>query len=349
MKITDANVQMASQSTYSRRVSETESLRIWDNRRQSPVPTEENIRVDISDRGRALLANAAACQPESTEENALELPDIEKEKIRLIEDFIYVLTGKRIKLLVPRLLTDEQLKKLKQLQGQAAVPASPQPLGWGLDYTWQRQEAEHERMSFASSGSVTTADGRVISFSLSFTVSRDFFSTTQVRIRAGDALLDPLVINFRNSSAQLGDRNYAFDIDMDGSPENIAFTAEGSGFLVWDRNENGLVDDGSELFGPRTGNGFEELAELDLDGNGWIDENDPIYEKLRIWTVDENGGKQLITLGQVGVGAIYLGHITSPFSLKDAGNNTLGQISRTGIFLREDGSAGTIQHVDLAI
>lgn len=349
MKITDANVRMASQSTYSRRVSETESLRIWDNRRQFPVSTEENIRVDISDRGRALLANAAACPSESTEENVLELPDIEKEKIRLIEDFIYVLTGKRIKLLVPRLLTDEQLKKIKQLQSRTAAPASPQPVGWGLDYNWQRQEVEHERMSFTSSGSVTTADGRVIDFNLSFTVSCDFFSSTQVRIRAGDALLDPLVINFRNSSAKLGDRNYAFDIDMDGTPDNIAFTAEGSGFLVWDRNENGLVDDGSELFGPRTGNGFAELAEHDLDGNNWIDENDPIYEKLRIWTVDEWGNKQLIALGQAGVGAIYLGHVTSPFSLKDAGNNTLGQISRTGIFLREDGSAGTIQHVDLAI
>ena len=87
----------------------------------------------------------------------------------------------------------------------------------------------------------------------------------------------------------------------------------------------------------------------DADGNNWIDENDPIYEKLRIWTVDEKGNKQLIALGQAGVGAIYLGNVSSPFSLKDAGNNTLGQISRTGIFLNEDGTAGTIQHVDLVI
>ena len=77
-------------------------------------------------------------------------------------------------------------------------------------------------MDFSSSGSVTTQDGRVINFNLSFSVSREFVSNTQVRIQAGDALLDPLVINLRNASASLGDRNYSFDIDMDGKPDNIA-------------------------------------------------------------------------------------------------------------------------------
>lgn len=348
MRISDSNVRLASQSSFVQRVSENETLKLWGDRSQSPLSTEENIRVDISDKGRAMLKSQAVAR-EDTEENPLDLPEIEKEKIRLIEDFIYILTGKRIKLLIPKSVNKDQLNRIQQPQGQSNGSGTPQRAGWGLDYMWQRRVEEHERMSFSSSGSVATEDGRVINFDLSFTVSRDFMSSTQVSIKAGDALLDPLVINFRNSSAELGDRNYAFDIDMDGSPDNIAFTAEGSGFLIWDRNGNGLVDDGSEMFGPSTGNGFGELAQHDSDGNNWIDENDPIYEKLRIWTLDEAGNKQLITLGQAGVGAIYLGNVNSTFSLKDGGNNTLGQISRTGVFLHEDGTPGTIQHVDLAI
>ncbi|NLW01686.1 MAG: hypothetical protein GX027_00275 [Clostridiaceae bacterium] len=349
MKIADSNVRLASQSSYARRVSVNENLVLWDNRSHSPLSTEENIQVDISDSGKAMLEGQAVRKAEDTEENVLELPEKEKEKIRLIEDFIYVLTGKRIRLLVPKRITKGQLIKIQELQDRQAGQGTPRQVGWGMDYTWERRVKEQERMNFSSSGTVTTEDGRIINFSLNFSVSREFMSYEKVRIQAGDKLLDPLVINFRNSTANLGDRNYLFDIDMDGKPEEIAFTAEGSGFLVWDRNGNGLIDDGSEMFGPSSGNGFQELSMHDADGNNWIDENDPIYEKLRIWTVDEKGNKQLIALGQAGVGAIYLGSVSSPFSLKDAGNNSLGEISRTGVFLNEDGTAGTIQHVDLVI
>ena len=101
MKISESNVQLASQSSYVQRISESETLVLWDNRSQSPLSTKENIRLDISDRGRAMLANQAVCETEDTEDNVLELTDLEKEKIRLIQDFIYVLTGKRIKFLSP--------------------------------------------------------------------------------------------------------------------------------------------------------------------------------------------------------------------------------------------------------
>ena len=52
MKISDSNVQLASQSSYVQRISESETLVLWDNRSQSPLSTKENIRLDISDRGR---------------------------------------------------------------------------------------------------------------------------------------------------------------------------------------------------------------------------------------------------------------------------------------------------------
>jgi hypothetical protein len=116
-----------------------------------------------------------------------------------------------------------------------------------------------------------------------------------------------------------------------------------------DKNKNGVVDNGKELFGPSMGNGFAELALYDGDQNGWIDESDDIYRDLSIWMREDGGEPKLVALGQAGVGAIYLGHVESQFSLKDQTNDTLGQVRQSGIFLFENGTAGTIQHVDLAI
>jgi hypothetical protein len=70
---------------------------------------------------------------------------------------------------------------------------------------------------------------------------------------------------------------------------------------------------------------------------------------LRIWSKDAEGQDQLVSLGQRGVGAIYLGHVTSPFSIKDTDNNLLGQVRSSGIFLQENGVAGTVQQIDLSV
>ena len=91
-----------------------------------------------------------------------------------------------------------------------------------------------------------------------------------------------------------------------------------------------------------------ELSVYDSDGNGWIDEADPIFDKLKIWSKDEAGNDVLVGLGVRGVGAIYLGSVPTGFAIKDNENVTQGIIRSTGVFLREDGSAGTVQQVDLA-
>jgi hypothetical protein len=135
----------------------------------------------------------------------------------------------------------------------------------------------------------------------------------------------------------------SFDLNSDGVPEDISFVGAGSGFLVLDSNGDGKVNDGQELFGPQTGNGFSELAGYDSDGNGWIDEGDAVFSKLRIWTQDG-----LHTLPQQGIGAISTSSAETPFALKDGNGGLQGEVRGTGVFLFESGSAGTIQQVDLA-
>lgn len=116
-----------------------------------------------------------------------------------------------------------------------------------------------------------------------------------------------------------------------------------------DKNNDNKVNNGKELFGPQTGKGFQELSEYDSDNNGWIDENDDIFDKLRIWTKDSEGNDQLFALGQKGIGAIYLGNVDTSFDIKDSLNQMNGRIQKTGLFLKECGTVGTIQHIDLAL
>lgn len=65
----------------------------------------------------------------------------------------------------------------------------------------------------------------------------------------------------------LTEAKYNFDLDSDGREDLISFVRPGSGFLALDLNGDGRVNDGRELFGPATGDGFAELARYDQDGN----------------------------------------------------------------------------------
>ena len=207
---------------------------------------------------------------------------------------------------------------------------------------------EKETTSFETTGSAVTADGRTIPFqvsmemSSSFRESGEYASMTQYE----QILTDPLVINLDSSPATITDKHFFFDLDCDGTMEELSELASGHGFLAYDKNNDGKINDGSELFGPATNYGFQELASFDSDGNQWIDEADEIYKDLKVWTKDEYGRDKLLTLKEANVGAIYLGSSTTQFSLKDSTNNPGGQVRSSGIYLKENGEAGTVQQVD---
>ena len=169
----------------------------------------------------------------------------------------------------------------------------------------------------------------------------------QVQGSGGSELVDPLVINFSGHAADLTSDTFTFDLDVDGQADQIAMLAPGSAYLALDHNGDGAINDGSELFGPTTGDGFGELAEYDDDGNGWIDENDDVFQGLRLWSQRPDGSSRLVGLGAMGIGAIYLGHAHTEFQLTDEENTTLGQVTDTGVYLHEDGRVGTIQELDL--
>lgn len=104
----------------------------------------------------------------------------------------------------------------------------------------------------------------------------------------------PLIIDMDQNEFQLGGSTIQFDIDDNGVDEAIQWLAEGSQdvFLVHDINQNGLVDNGAELFGTGTTlvvtnekaeDGFQALAQFDQNDDGVITSWDSIWDGLSLW------------------------------------------------------------------
>lgn len=134
---------------------------------------------------------------------------------------------------------------------------------------------------------------------------------------------DPLILDLDGDRMVITDLNDSFayfDLDGDGFREHVAWTRGGDGLLVYDRNDNGTIDNGTELFGSghretdrgdvqsRGTEGFDDLALLDSNDDGVIDAADAEFGELRIW-VDADGDAltgegELHTLASLGIVSI---------------------------------------------
>ena len=107
--------------------------------------------------------------------------------------------------------------------------------------------------------------------------------------------VSPLILDLEGNGKNLTglDDGVEFDLDADGKAEKTAWTTVqytfDDAFLCLDRNANGLIDDGSELFGDQNGaaNGFDELAKFDQNGDGKLNAKDEAYSQVKLW-VDFN-------------------------------------------------------------
>ncbi len=262
---------------------------------------------------------------------------------RLIKMMIEAMTGKKIKLMQPIQHTSatepSSTASNAPTTGNQSTPAEPDHQVRITEYT-----SESERLRFAASGEVQTADGRTIKLQLGFAMSYQDMTLSE-RLTKQSALKDPLVLNLDSQFADLKEARFNFDIDSDGSQDSLPTLANGSYFLALDKNGNQQVDNGKELFGAQSGNGFAELAQYDEDGNNFIDEGDSIYGQLSVW----RPGKGMVALANVGVGAIYLHPVETQFQNmgSDSDGKNLGVLRSSSVYLKEDGTAGTVQQLDL--
>lgn len=351
MKIENTQVQLGSSRVYEKKESISESLQAWVGER--PANNNSPIRIDISEEALSLLGDPAETVSVSSTDAVDDEKDLlsadDKLKLHLLETFLSALTGRKVTLHVPymNLKTQDAFNYNRSRQIPLVSASAAGRVGWGISYDRRESLREYEHTDFQAKGAVTTADGREIKFDVNMHMERSYAEESSFSLRAGDALKDPLVINFDGNAAGLSDQKFSFDLDMNGTPDQISLLKSGSGFLALDSNNNGKIDDGSELFGPKTDSGFGELRGYDSDGNAWIDENDPIFNKLRIWMKDDSGNDKLMALGEAGVGAIYLGHVSTEFTLRQL--DIQGRIKESGVFLKENGQVGTVQELDLKI
>jgi len=361
MIISDSAIQLFSERTSIEVNQKRESLTVWKG--------DEDPRVTRSNRGRGRTLNPSLdnihkgrdkvslghhghMKNRQVTKAEMEVPEDERTNIdlnmRVLRAMFERLTGRKFQMAEPVSTKAVQVAEAPE-PVQIADASAPveESEGFGLIYDYHESHYEYEKTEFKSEGVIQTGDGREISFNVSLSMSREFYSEQNINIKAGDALKDPLVVNFSGAAAEVSQRDFHFDIDADGHADQIGFVGPGSGFLALDKNDDGQINDGSELFGALSGDGFADLAAYDSDGNNWIDENDDIYESLRIWSRDQLGEEQLMGLGQAGVGAFYLGHIETLFSVKDSENTMLGQVKETGLAVMESGQVVTMQQLDL--
>lgn len=338
MKIAAYDLNMAAAHRAEKQRDVEESLRAWrGNPRPNAAVSAPVVRdpVVLSEDG--LAAQAADAANEAAIDG--------DPRLSLLRQMLEALTGERIRIFDVSEL-EASFSQTRSVSSSTAMQASGG--SGGFEYQYAERYSESEQTRFSASGKVLTADGQEINFNIELSMERSYVEERSFNLRVGEAArkVDPLVLNFAGNAAQLADSRFAFDLNADGKTELINQLRPGSGYLVFDRNGNGRADNGKELFGPTLGDGFNELAALDSDQNGWIDENDPAFSQLSIWQGGEPADR-LRSLGESGVGALALQRLSTPFDLKTPENQLLGSIRSSGIFLQESGSAGTMQQIDL--
>ena len=184
-------------------------------------------------------------------------------------------------------------------------------------------------------------------------------------VNRAEQMRSPLILDLDGDGVEtLGTSSGVhFDHDNNGFAERSGWVGKDDGMLVWDRNANGRIDDGSELFGnnsvlangQRAANGFDALAELDANRDGTVDAADAAFAHLRVWRDTNSDGVvqegELVTLDEAGVSGLGVaykapgapdGNGNVPGSVVDDNGNEHRQV---GTFKRTDGTTATMTDV----
>ncbi|MDP2169984.1 MAG: hypothetical protein Q8J96_06130 [Rhodocyclaceae bacterium] len=169
---------------------------------------------------------------------------------------------------------------------------------------------------------------------------------------------DPIILDLNNNGLETVGlaANIHFDHDGDGVLTKTGWAGKDDALLVWDRNANGTIDTGAELFGDFTvlpngtlaPNGYAALAALDSNNDGLLDASDPAFAELKLWRdTDQNGvtgAGELITLQDAGIVSLNLAH-----DLKNQRLSNGNTLARKGSFTRADGSTSAMGEFHLAV
>ncbi|QIX86613.1 calcium-binding protein [Campylobacter ureolyticus] len=216
-------------------------------------------------------------------------------------------------------------------------------------YTWDGNEEKEEDKKFEVSGNLVMNSDKIKVKGITSGNGKIIDDDKDDKQDPED--VDPIIIDLNKNkitSTKLNNTTY-FDHDNNNFKEASSWIDKGDAFLALDKNNNGLIDNGNELFGNHTisntrfkytnnkaTNGFEALKAYDLNGDNVIDSKDEIYDKLVLWkdsnqnAITDKG--ELIKLKDSGIVSIDLNYKNTN---TDEKGNTIKQ-SSTVTF--EDGS-----------
>jgi hypothetical protein len=356
--VTGANLSFAASHRYEASHERSERLRTWTGVRPPEPADEASPLVPLrqmvaalqrptppaSDYETGVLARQARQHGAKAEAEQDELAGLDpaQRRILLLLEKLFGIKG------IKQFDLELDYSSVQQVQAVASQATALQsgPQGWGLEYDYHESYQEYEATSLALAGTFTTEDDRAFSFDISYQMERSYQRTTDISVRAGDAVVkDPLILDL-GQGGNISSIKKEFDLDRDGWVDLLPRLQGASRYLAADFNRNGKIDDGGELFGPTSGDGFADLAAHDDDGNGFIDQGDAIWDLLRLWSGDD---AEPALLAQWKIAAIGLQRIEAPFSYKDADNTLLGQNRSAGVYLTDDGQAGVVKQVDLVV
>ena len=215
-------------------------------RREEPVaagialatPAEESLITVVRDLGPDLRGPGAV----GSQSIDTRTQSVDRLKIQVIRAAVEAFSGREFSLLDP---VEFALSSICETENTDENTPSSRLVS-RLVYSYRDRPYEGETTSFVASGVAHTADDQQIDIDVQLTMGRQLLSKTSTEVRLG-AVQDSLVINFEGTAAELADRTFAFDLDMDGVAEQIHFVESNSGFPAA----------GSELFGPRAGPGLQ--------------------------------------------------------------------------------------------
>jgi hypothetical protein len=214
----------------------------------------------------------------------------------------------------------------------------------GMGKNSQIEKAIKSLETYLSGSGESGAETAQAAESITVNISVEVTQVTEINVKfeGQQQSQDPIVIDLDEDGVEVSDvkQGVRFDLNGDGVKELTAFANGGDGVVVLDRNGNGVIDSGRELFGDQNdaANGFAELAKYDANLDRAIDAKDTVFDRLRVW-VDRNSDgisqrAELLALMDAGIRSIGL-------SSRETNERVNGnRIAQEACFTRMDGSHG---------
>ncbi|MEA5621320.1 calcium-binding protein, partial [Cronbergia sp. UHCC 0137] len=182
----------------------------------------------------------------------------------------------------------------------------------------------------------------------------DLITSLQASFNEAKTITSPIILDLDGNGVDTISKSAGVHFDLDGNKfaETTGWVGKNDGLLVLDRNSNGKIDNGSELFGNNTilkngskaAHGFAALTEFDINKDGKINASDTAYTQLRVWKDSNSNGVvdtgELLTLTQAGVKSLNTGFTDQ--TITDAQGN---QHLQVGNYTRNDGSTRAMNDV----